>query len=57
MPSPFNVFVCYFLPAVSADWLSLAIVVDVDFYVCAFALSVPRISATFSTMSHGIVLD
>jgi len=57
MLSPFNVLVCYFLPAASADWLSLALIIDVDLYVCALAFAVPRISATFSMMSHEIVLD
>jgi len=56
MFSPFEVFVCYFLPAVSADWLSSAFIVDVDFYVCAFTFAVPRVPATFNTVGHGVFL-
>jgi hypothetical protein len=56
MFSPFKVFVGYFLPAVSADWLSPAFMVDVDFYVCAFAFAVPGVLATFNTVGHGVFL-
>jgi len=57
MFSPFEVFICYFLPAVSADWMSPALVVDVDFYVCAFAFAIPRVLATFNRMSHRAFLN
>ncbi len=56
MFSPFKVFVRYLLPAVSTDWLPLAFIVDVDFYVCVFAFAIPRVLTTFYIVGHGYSL-
>ena len=40
------------MPAVSADWLSSAFIVDVDFYVCVFAFAVPGVLAMFNMVGH-----
>jgi len=46
--SPFNVFFCYFTPAVAADRQNLVFVLNVDFDVGVAALSIPRVLARFS---------
>ena len=45
---PFNVVFCDGAPAVSAYGEALVFVIDVDFDVCVFAFSVPRIFAVFN---------